>query len=333
MLPILAAIAVVVSLGFAEDPPATDPAATPPAAAAPEATDPATPPAPDPPAPEAPAAIDATGGRGRIRGVVTDTDKRPLGGRLVVLASSTEGESLRVTSTDEKGRYQFRDLAAGKYEVRLEADGFAPETKKDIDVRPPFQNVVDVTLRRASTPPPARPGAAPAPPAAPVATAPMAGGSEVVQGVLRDNDGKPVVEAEVMLVPLAAGVLRQGSSDPQGTFRVDGVAPGAYRLIVRSLGHVPIDVSRVEVAPGRGLSIRLTLVDYALNFVSGKDLRQVQERPRPRAARAGAPATPVPPSTKALAPEPEPDPLVPPPPEEQSTTPPPAGSDQGVRGD
>ena len=267
---------------------------------------------------------EATVARGRVRGVVTDPDRKPVGGRLVVLVSRAEGESLRVTSTDEKGRYQFRDLPAGMYEVRLEAEGFTPEIKKDIDVRPPFQNVVDVTLRRAAAGQPSQPAAASAPPSAPDPAAPEAGAGEVVQGVLRDSEGAPVVEAEVLLTPLAPGVLRQGRSDEKGTFRVEDVAPGAYRLIVRSLGHVPIDVSRVEVVRGGGLSIRLTLVDYALSFVTGKDLRQVQERPRPRPAPGTAPATPAPPATKAVAPEPEPDPLVPPPPEEKSTTPPPA---------
>jgi len=267
---------------------------------------------------------EATVARGRVRGVVTDPDRKPVGGRLVVLVSRAEGESLRVTSTDEKGRYQFRDLPAGMYEVRLEAEGFTPEIKKDIDVRPPFQNVVDVTLRRAAAGQPSQPAAASAPPSAPDPAAPEAGTGEVVQGVLRDNEGVPVVEAEVLLTPLAAGALRQGRSDEKGTFRVEDVAPGAYRLIVRSLGHVPIDVSRVEVVRSGGLSIRLTLVDYALSFVTGKDLRQVQERPRPRPAPGTAPATPAPPATKAVAPEPEPDPLVPPPPEEKSTTPPPA---------
>ena len=269
-----------------------------------------------------------TAAKGRIRGVVTDPDKKPVGGRLVVLVSRTEGESLRVTSTDEKGRYQFRDLEAGMYEVRLEAEGFTPEIKKNIDVRPPFQNVVDVTLRRAAPVQPTQPATVPAgaspDPASAAPAAPEVGAGEVVQGVLRNGEGAPVVEAEVLLAPLVAGALRQGTSDEKGTFRVEDVAPGAYRLIVRSLGHVPIDVSRVEVSPGGGLSIRLTLVDYALSFVTGKDLRQVQERPRPRPAPGAAPAAPVPPATKAIAPEPEPDPLVPPPPEEESTTPPPA---------
>jgi carboxypeptidase family protein len=268
---------------------------------------------------------------------VSDTDKRPVGGRLVVLVSRAEGEALRVTSTDEKGRYQFHDLPPGMYEIRLEADGFMPEVKKDIDVRPPFQNIVDVILRPAT----AGAGATAAGPS--VVGAPLegsaagSGGGEVVQGVLRDAEGSPVVEAEVLLAPLAGGALRQGMSDEKGTFRMEGVAPGAYRLIVRSLGHVPIDVSRVDVVAGGGLSLRLSLVDYALDFVTGKDLRQVQERPRPRTAPgappAGAPSTGAasaapgtPPATRMPAPEPEGDPLVPPPPAEKSTTPPPADS-------
>jgi hypothetical protein len=311
---VCAAVAAAAIAGMTPDQTTAPPAAT---AAA---VDPA--PAPGATAEPAPPAV----GRGRIRGVVTESDKRPVGGRLVVLVSRTEGEALRVTSTDEKGRYQFRDLPLGMYEIRLEAEGFAPEIKKDIEVRPPFQNVVDVILRRAVA---AGSGVPPAPSTKAPEPTPPAGAGELVQGLLRDSGGSPVVEAEVLLAPLAGNALRQGTSDEKGTFRIQGVPPGAYRLIVRSLGHVPIDVSRVEVAAGSGLSLRLTLVDYALDFVSGKDLRQVQERPRPRAtpgAPPGAAAPAGPPATRAVAPEPEPDPLVPPPPEEKSTTPPPADS-------
>src|SRR5262245_1946536 len=237
-------------------------------------------------------------GHGRVRGVVTDPEKKPVGGRLVVLVSHAEGEALRVTSTDEKGRYQFRDLPPGIYEIRLEAEGFDGVVKKGIDVRPPFQNVVDVTLRRSSPGAPARaPAAAPsaAPPAPDVAAAvndpaaPADPAGTLVQGTLRDSAGAPVVEAEVLLAPLAAGALHQGVSDEEGAFRIEGVAPGGYRLMVRSLGHVPIDVSRVDVARGSGLVLRLTLVDYALNFVSGGQTRPVQERPRPRTPQPETP--------------------------------------------
>ena len=86
------------------------------------------------------------------RGAITGPDRKPLSGRLVTLKTVGGAGELRVTSTDERGQYQFRDLPPGSYEVRVEAEGFEPGVKAGIEVKPPFQNVVDIPMRAAGPP-------------------------------------------------------------------------------------------------------------------------------------------------------------------------------------
>lgn len=297
----------------------------------------ATPQAEAAPQPESPAPAKAPAA-GRVRGAITGPDRKPLSGRLVTLRMIGGAGELRVTTTDERGQYQFRELPPGKYEVRVEAEGFEPGVKSGIEVKAPFQNVVDIPMRslgalapagsgtlatlaaaaraaaaqalQPSSPHPAAPGtAADAPSPAPPEPVPLT-------GLLRDKDGTPILEATVLALPASGGPLHQGRSDKEGKFRVEAVPPGFYRLLVRSPGHVPIDLARIEVPPQTGLALRLVLVDYPINFKAGPDTTLPPEKPRPWPPASQAPAaSPAPPATVQPAPEPEEGPQTPPNPE------------------
>jgi hypothetical protein len=264
---------------------------------------------------------------GRLRGAITGPDKKPLSGRLVMLRTVDGSGELRVTSTDERGQYQFRDLAPGLYEVRVEADGFETGIKSGIEVKPPFQNVVDIPMRAlgaqitgpagtlAALAAAARAavgatGLKPETSGAPGGEAPAAAPAPVpLQGLLRDKEGAPILEATVLALPVGGGALYQGRSDKEGKFRIEAVPPGTYRLLVRSPGHVPIDLSRVEVPALTGLSLRLVLVDYPINFRAGPDTTLPPETPRPWPPQAPGTAPPA----VVPAPEPEEGPQTPPP--------------------
>jgi hypothetical protein len=263
---------------------------------------------------------------GRVRGAITGPDHKALTGRLVTLRMIGGAGELRVTSTDERGGYQFRELPPGMYEVRVEADGYEPGVKGGIEVKPPFQNVVDIPMRALGTPAPAATGSiaaliaaaqalqkSGAPP--PVESGPPASAAPVpLGGLLRDKDGAPILEATVLVLPAGGGALYQGRSDKEGRFRIDAVPPGLYRIVVRSPGHVPIDLARVEVPPATGLSLRLVLVDYPISFKAGPDTSLPPEQPHPWPLR--------PPAAVQPAPEPE----------EGPQTPPPAEPSRGWRG-
>lgn len=304
----------------------------------PQADPPPADPTPADPSPQAEAPPPARAPTvGRVRGAITGPDRKPLSGRLVTLKMIGGAGELRVTTTDERGQYQFRELPSGKYEVRVEAEGFEPGVKSGIEVKPPFQNVVDIPMRvlgalgptgsgtlatlaaaaraaaaqalQPASPDPAAPGTAADAPS-PATPEPVA-----LTGLLRDKDGTPILEATVLALPASGGPLHQGRSDKEGKFRIEAVPPGFYRLLVRSPGHVPIDLARIEVPPETGLALRLVLVDYPINFKAGPDTTLPPEKPRPWPPASGAT---VPPATVQPAPEPEEGPQTPPNPEPAS---------------
>jgi len=249
------------------------------------------------PAPTAPAAATTTG---RILGRVTDAGK-PVQGAQVRLVSRSESGLLRVTSTDERGEYRFKELPTGIYDVEVEVDGFRPGAKPGVEVKAPFQNIVDVPLSRTGAPgklpirPPvpgapeqgvpgraADPGQQQEPPPAPA----------VVRGTLRDAARNPVVDVSVLLVAQAGTRLYQAISGSDGAFTIEGVIPGKYRAVVRSPGHMPVDLKSVEVRPVAGLTLNLAVVDFPLNFKARADGSPPPEVPKPLPGSSGDSSAP-----------------------------------------
>src|SRR5262249_23660348 len=114
MLRMVAAVLLLAAPGLVrgQEPP---PGAPPPAAVSAPAS-----------APAAAPAVAAHQRTGKISGTVTDVMRHALAGLLVKLESRSDPGVLRVTSTDPKGQYHFKDLPPGVYDVRVEADGFGP---------------------------------------------------------------------------------------------------------------------------------------------------------------------------------------------------------------
>src|SRR5258705_387912 len=56
---------------------------------------------------------------GTITGTVQDAQKKPMVGCMVQLKSKGQDGVLRVTGTDERGAYVFKDLPAGTYDIEV----------------------------------------------------------------------------------------------------------------------------------------------------------------------------------------------------------------------
>ncbi len=267
-------------------------------------------------APGHPASAQGRAVVGKIRGTVVDESRNPIAGLMVQLSSKDDNAVLRVTGTDEHGRYLFRDLPAGVYEITVGADGFEHESKSGIEVRPPFQNIVGFVLRPwgaaaadrslTGSPFPARgagadPAAADDPPAIDPAAAgsPSPGAGEsgvVVRGRFTGEDRRGIPEVSVTFIGGDGGAY-QGFSGDDGTFRLEGVLPGRYRVLVSSPGHVALDLPSVEVARPGGLNLSLSLVNHPLNsrerpgsaVLPPEKARPIPERTRDGEARERAP--------------------------------------------
>jgi hypothetical protein len=271
---------------------------------------------------------------GRILGTVWDAAHKPVSGAQIRLTSHVEAGLLRITSTDEHGLYRFKDLPSGTYEVLVEVEGIPPILKKGVEVKAPFQNIVDVALVRDGASGSVLPGlphppvAAGAPGSPDAATPPAPAPAPVtVRGKLSDAAKQPVVDVRVLLVSSEGSRLYQASSNEQGVFTIEGVIPGDYRAIIRSPGHVPVDLRSVEVLPESGLDVTLALVDFPLSFKKG-ELSPPPEVPRtlqqPGAATPAAAPLPEPPPASSATPPPAPPPIAAQPIEKPSGPPPPS---------
>ncbi|HKB07418.1 MAG TPA: carboxypeptidase-like regulatory domain-containing protein [Candidatus Polarisedimenticolia bacterium] len=221
---------------------------------------------------------------GTIMGAVLDVKKKPVVGCMVQLSARAEGGTLRVTGTDEKGRYVFKDLPAGIYDIEVAAEGDVSRTKGQIEVRPPFRNIVDFEIGSgAQTDDRSAPGASGQILETLMKARTDAGLSEMglvpVKGTFLDAQKRPIPEVSVMLMSLQGKKSLQAFSGEDGTFLMPEVSPGRYRVLVSSPGYVSLDLKSVVVLPVAGLNLGLSLVDYPLNFRSRPEDRLPQEEP------------------------------------------------------
>ena len=209
----------------------------------------------------------------RLAGTVVDTAGRPVRGAWVACGS-------RLTSTDELGRFELDGLAPGSAEVVLvhaagHAANAAPsrgpttESRRELGriVLGPAASVVGRT--RTST------GRA------------VGGASVELQRLSPESPADPALEddeAEVTIVATPstpaldssaerelAGKLeraerRRARSNLAGTFRVDDLAPGRYRVFARANGYEPTSPLELELPPA-GL-----VQDVELVFEEGRSL-------------------------------------------------------------
>jgi len=222
---------------------------------------------------------------GTITGTVQDPQKKPMVGCMVQLKSKGQDGVLRVTGTDEKGAYVFKDLPAGTYDIEVGTMEDLTRRKERIEVRPPFRNIVDFDMGLKS---PAvllgealkKPEAGGAPPQSAAPDGPAAA-TVPVRGTFLDAQRQPIPEVSVMLLPQAGKGSLQAFSGLDGTFSLPAVPPGRYRVLVSSPGYVSIDLKVVDVSPTSGLNLSLSLVDYPLNFKGRTEDRPPAEEPLP----------------------------------------------------
>src|SRR5512132_2227667 len=85
-----------------------------------------------------------------------------------------------------------------------------------------------------------------------------------VLGTVKDSEGAAIVGVEVALINSQGAILRTTITDAEGSFMLDGVAPGNYSVSVarRGFGHFR---SAVQVLPGATKQLDVKLEVNALN--------------------------------------------------------------------
>ena len=207
-------------------------------------------------------------GTASIRGLVTSADTNSPVRRAQVRATSADTRSARLSTTDADGRFELRDLPAGRWTISATKGGFVTQ---QFGQRHPFESVEPIDLADGQRF---------------TANFTLSRGSAIT-GRVSDEFGDPITGARVQvlrsqaqqgrrrLVPTANGA----QTDDTGAFRVFGLAPGEY-YVAASLQAAPADSSTNPVSyaptyfPGTGniadaqrLTLTLGTEQSSINFV------------------------------------------------------------------
>jgi hypothetical protein len=175
-------------------------------------------------------------GTASIRGLVTSADTNSPVRRAQVRAASPDTRSARLSTTDADGRFEFKDLPAGRWTITATKGGFVTQ---QFGQRHPFESVEPIDLADGQRF---------------TANFTLSRGS-VITGRVSDEFGDPITGARVQvlrwqvqqgrrrLVPIA----NNAQTDDTGSFRVFGLAPGDY-YVAASLQAAPADSSDNPVA-------------------------------------------------------------------------------------
>lgn len=167
---------------------------------------------------------------GRVSGTVRDEDGAPLADVPVHAWSEDGGPTITRTPdakqrTDARGRYAFEGLRAGSWTLSAGGAAFGFVQHRGVDVPQGAEGVVDFTLARAGT----------------------------VAGRVTDMEGAPIEHARIyvrcpdgQVVSPAVATL----SEEDGSYRVEGLAPGRVTLLACQFDAATREERAVEVRPG-----------------------------------------------------------------------------------
>ena len=78
-------------------------------------------------------------------------------------------------------------------------------------------------------------------------------------GQLTDQNGAVVAGAVVKITNAATGVTRESTSNSEGSFRLDAIDPGTYRIEIRHPGFKTIARDGLIIAPSQTTSANFCL--------------------------------------------------------------------------
>lgn len=217
---------------------------------------------------EAPPPAVRDGGTSRLEGVAKIGRRTPAVGATVSVRPEGGATPVRLTTTDEKGRFRFDGLADGAYRADFRRDGLEPVVKSGIEVRFPFRTVIEIAMKKGEAP---SGGGPPAPPAG--------AASHTLRGVVSILGAGPAPETRVRLL------RTDGSHDPRfaltgadGTFTIFELPGGPWRIEILGAGYLPI---RADLEIAGDVAVEARLAGQPADYLPPPLDLLPQERPVP----------------------------------------------------
>jgi hypothetical protein len=187
----------------------------------------------------------------RLQGTAYLDRNKDVIGATVVVHAMEDRSTVYLTSTDEHGRFRIDGIPDGQYKVRVHRHGVETIVKDNVSVKFPFRAVVELDMEKIERGPILPTGVAPD------GDAPT--GTATLHGVALTPGGKPMGEVKLRIVKT------RGQADPQmattaedGTFRIDDIEAGEWRVTIVGVGMLPIR-TWIYLVGEHTLDIRLVL--------------------------------------------------------------------------
>jgi len=71
----------------------------------------------------------------------------------------------------------------------------------------------------------------------------------ILAGVIRDSTGASLPNATIVITNEDTGETRTVTSSDTGSYRVEAINPGSYKIHVTQTGFSPVDVQHIKVLP------------------------------------------------------------------------------------
>jgi len=207
----------------------------------------------------------------RLQGTAYLGRNRDVVGATITVRDEADPASFFLTTTDEKGRFRVGELPNGSYSVEVRREGLASVFKSGVVLRFPFRAVVEVPMEPISSG------------ASAVADEPegTTGFSDPVSvsGEARDLDGALLREVSVRVIKSGGGVdPRRVATASDGSFVIDDIRPGNWRLEVRGIGFLPMRTSVDLIADS---NLELWMVQQPASYLPSPLDLMPEEEPIP----------------------------------------------------
>jgi len=205
-----------------------------------------------------PAQVNGRGGT--LKGSVKGPNGDPAAGASVSLTDPKGAGTLHVTATDGDGWFAFGKLETGSYKLTATMPGTNLQAEQETLVRAPFAAVSNLAL----APPLAQKSVQPAA----LDSTPKAEDLKLI-GEVTDRSGRPLTQ--VLLQLQREGHRGPGitlSTQPNGTFEIQGLQAAEYSLFVHRTGYSDILVESLRLGARPMEQIAIVLVPFSLDIKS-----------------------------------------------------------------
>lgn len=196
-------------------------------------------------------------GTGNLKGVIRDTQGRPVPRALVTL------KGLGVARTNSQGEYQFVNVPAGSRQLVINQSG---QQTKTLNVRVTAAKSAEAGIQFAPTDRIV---------ASSLRSSLVVSSGATLRGTVTDNESHPLAGAKVSVIQEQSAVSVFTATD--GSFGMRNLKPGSYRVIASKPGYENA-VQNVNLASAPNRAIQFQLKQQNSTLVAGLLRRQMNRQ-------------------------------------------------------